>query len=90
VTLNWDSPKLERICFAVATRNPAEISVRIDPTIERFVDHVRASDPNTKFVYAVASSPHGEYYKLQSYYRWQPRVLDMMQLPDGAPVADPV
>ncbi|WP_344900072.1 aromatic prenyltransferase [Actinomadura meridiana] len=90
VTLSWDSPKLERICFAVATRDPKELPVRIDPAIARFVKHVRDSDPGTKFVYAVASSPHGEYYKLQSYYRWQPRVLDMMQLPDGAAVADPV
>jgi hypothetical protein len=66
VTLNWDSP-----------------------TVERIVRHVRQSEPNSRFVYAVASQPDGEYYKLQSYYRWQSRVLDIMQVSGGA-VADPV
>jgi 6-linalyl-2-O,3-dimethylflaviolin/7-geranyloxy-5-hydroxy-2-methoxy-3-methylnaphthalene-1,4-dione synthase len=89
VTLNWDSPKVERICFAVATADPTELSVPLDPTIERFVQHVRQSEVNSRFVYAVASQPDGEYYKLQSYYRWQPEVLDIMQLSDGA-MADPV
>ena len=89
VTLSWDSPKLERICFAVATADPTELPVRIDPKVERFVRHVRNSQDNPKFVYAVASQPDGEYYKLQSYYRWRPEVLDIMQLSDGA-VKDPV
>lgn len=89
VTLNWDSAKLERICFAVATTDPAELPVRLDPKIERFVRHIRRSDSGRKFVYAVASSPDGEYYKLQAYYRWRPEVLDIMQLSDGA-IKEPV
>ncbi len=89
VTLNWDSPTLERICFAVATDDPAELPVRLDPKIERFVAHVKRSVPGGKFVYAVASSPDGEYYKLQAYYRWRPEVLDIMQLSDGA-IKEPV
>ncbi|MDG4809532.1 aromatic prenyltransferase [Micromonospora sp. WMMD1120] len=89
VTLNWESPQVERICFAVATTDPTELAVPLDPTVERFVTHVRESEPHTRFVYAVASQPDGEYYKLQSYYRWQPEVLDIMQLSDRA-VADPV
>jgi hypothetical protein len=89
VTLNWDSPKIERICFAVATPDPAQLPVPLDPNIERFVRHVQRSEAGRKFVYAVASSPDGEYYKLQSYYRWRPSVLDIMQLSDGA-IKDPV
>lgn len=89
VTLNWDSPKLERICFAVATDDPMELPVRIDPTIERFVRHIQRSEGGGKFVYAVASSPDGEYYKLQAYYRWRPEVLDIMQLSDTA-IEEPV
>ncbi|MCP3755807.1 aromatic prenyltransferase [Streptomyces sp. TBY4] len=84
VTLSWDSPKVERICFAVATGDPASLPVQLDPKVERFVQHVLAADPATRFVYAVASQPDGEYYKLQSYYRWQPGVLDLMQLEDGS------
>lgn len=89
VTLDWDSPKVERICFAVATGDPTSLPVRLDEKVERFVKHVLQADPDTKFVYAVASQPDGEYYKLQSYYRWQPGVLDIMQLEDGA-LANPV
>ncbi|MFF0199778.1 aromatic prenyltransferase [Streptomyces sp. NPDC005017] len=89
VTVSWDAPRLERICFAVATANPLELGVPIDPRIERFVEHVRASQTNRKFVYAVASQPDGEYYKLQSYYRWADEVMDIMQLSDAA-IEDPV
>lgn len=89
VTLNWDSPKVERICFAVATSDPTELAVPLDPKVELFVKHVRQSETDSRFVYAVASQPDGEYYKLQSYYRWQPEVMDIMQLSDGA-LADPV
>lgn len=89
VTLNWDEPEVERICFAVATANPAELPVQLDPRVERFVAHVIASTEHPKFVYAVASLPDGEYYKLQSYYRWRDEVMDIMQLSDGV-LADPV
>ena len=89
VTLNWDSPAIERICLAVATTDPASLPVELDERIALFVRHVRRADPDTRFVYAVASQPDGEYYKLQSYYRWGPGVPDIMQLPEGA-LADPV
>lgn len=89
VTLNWDSPKIERICFAVATTDPAGLPVELDGRIQLFVEHVQKADPDTKFVYAVASQPDGEYYKLQSYYQWGSGIPDIMQLTDG-PLADPV
>ncbi|WP_406421813.1 aromatic prenyltransferase [Streptomyces sp. NBC_00842] len=89
VTLNWDSPKIERICFAVATTDPASLPVELDNRIDLFVKHVLRADPGTKFVYAVASQPDGEYYKLQSYYRWGSGVPEIMQLTEGA-LADPV
>lgn len=89
VTLNWDSPSIERICFAVATADPAGLAVELDDRIELFVRHVQRADPDTKFVYAVASQPDGEYYKLQSYYRWGSGVPEIMQLPEGV-LADPV
>ena len=84
VTLNWDSPKIERICFAVGTSDPTELPVPLDPIIVRFVRHIQRSNAGRRFVYAVASSPAGEYYKLQSYYQWRPEVLDIMQLSPGA------
>lgn len=89
VTLSWDSPRIERISFAVATTDPTSLPVELDERIELFVRHVRAADPTTKFVYAVASQPDGEYYKLQSYYRWGSGVPEIMQLSEGA-LQDPV
>jgi hypothetical protein len=82
VTLNWDSPRLERISFSVATSDPTDLPVRIDPEIERFVRFVQRSDISQKFVYYVASSPDGEYCKLQSFYRWRPVVFDLMKAAD--------
>lgn len=88
VTLSWDSPKLERICFAVGTSDPTELPVPLDPVIMRFVRHIQRSNAGRRFVYAVASSPDGEYYKLQSYYQWRPEILDIMQLSPGATKKD--
>lgn len=88
VTLNWDSPKIERICFATMTPDPTALPVPLEPRIKKFVRHMEDAGAERKFVCAVASSPHGEYYKLQSYYRWRPQILDLMQLSDAtkAPV----
>lgn len=89
VTLNWSSPKIERICFAVMTPDPTALPVQLDPRIKQFVRHVQRSAADQRFVYAVTSSPEGEYYKLQSYYRWRPAILDLMQLSNGS-IKDPV
>lgn len=89
VTLDWDSPIIRRISLAVATTDPASLPVELDERIGMFVRHVQRADPSTRFVYAVASQPDGEYYKLQSYYRWDSGVPEIMQLPEGA-LADPV
>jgi len=89
VTLNWNSPRIERLCFAVMTPDPIALPVRLDRKIERFVRHVQRSGAGQRFVYAVTSSPDGEYYKLQSYYQWRPGILELMQLSDDS-IKDPV
>jgi hypothetical protein len=85
-TLSWDSSKIERITFAVMTPDPMALPVQLEPKIERFVRSIPYGAEDRKFVYAVALSTDGEYYKLQSYYRWRPRMLDVMLLSD--PIAD--
>ncbi|GAB3519657.1 aromatic prenyltransferase [Phytohabitans suffuscus] len=86
VTLGWDSPRIQRVTYAVMTPDPASLPTRLDPTIERFVK----SAPYTydaadrRFVYAVTSSNDGEYCKLQSYYQWRPHMLHLMLLADSA------
>lgn len=82
VTLSWDSLRIERVCFAVMTPDPLALPVPIDAQIEQFVKSApsKAEAEDRRFVYAVTSSPDGEYYKLQSYYQWRPQMLNLMLL----------
>ncbi|MGW4820624.1 aromatic prenyltransferase [Streptomyces sp. NPDC004227] len=71
VTLGWESPKIERICYAVTTTDLETLPVRIEPEIEKFVKSVPYGGEDRKFVYGVALAPQGEYYKLESHYKWR-------------------
>lgn len=85
VTLNWDSPKIERFCFAVMVPDPMAIPIRIEPKIERFLKSVQCDGADGRFIYyAAVSSTDVEHYKLQSYYRWQARMLNQMLLADSS------
>jgi hypothetical protein len=88
-TFGWDSARIERLTFAVMTPDPTTLPVRLEPKIEKFVRgapyaHDGAAGADRKFVYAVSSAPDGEYYKLQSYYQWRPRILNRMRLANAA------
>jgi hypothetical protein len=86
VTLSWDSPRIERICFAVMTPDPTALSLQLEPVIEQFVKSAPSTAADRRFVYAVTSSPDGEYYKLQAYYQWRPQMLNLMLLSDSVEV----
>jgi hypothetical protein len=84
-TLSWDSSRIERICFAVRTPDSTALPVRIEPKIEQFLSRVPRGVADSGLVYAAALSSAGEEnYKLQSYYKWQPRVLEHMLLSDSS------
>jgi len=78
VTLGWDSPKIERICYAAATTDLTTLPVPVEPEIEKFVNGVPYGGEDRKFVYGVALTPHGEYYKLESHYKWTPGALNFI------------
>ena len=84
VTLSWDSLKIQRVCLAVMTQDPTTLSTRLDPKIEHFAKNAPCTAADRRFVYAVTSSPDGEYNKLQSYYQWRPQMLNLMLLADSA------
>lgn len=78
VTLNWDSPSVQRICFSAMTLDPAATTGgRLDPKIEQLARNAPSADPDAerRFIAYVASSPAGEYFKLLSFYRAQPDVV---------------
>ncbi|KOV57734.1 aromatic prenyltransferase [Streptomyces sp. MMG1121] len=81
-TLTWDSPKVERITIAAMTPDPTTLPVRIEPKIEHYVKNAPYSTDDRQFVYAITSSPKGEYHKLQSYYKWQSRVENVLLVSD--------
>ncbi|WP_327289757.1 aromatic prenyltransferase [Streptomyces sp. NBC_01198] len=78
VTLNWDSPGVQRICFSAMTADPSAVTGgRIEPRIEQLARNAPSADPGAerRFIAYVASSPAGEYFKLLSFYRAQPDVV---------------
>jgi hypothetical protein len=71
-TLSWDSPGIERFCFGVTTTDLSSLSVPIDPQLEKFAQSVPYGGAGRKFVYGVAATAEGEYYKLETHYKWNP------------------
>lgn len=78
VTLGWDSPGIERICYAATMTDLTTLPIPIEPEIEKFVVGVPSGGEDRKFVYGVALAPQGEYYKLESHYRWTPGSLNFI------------
>jgi len=78
VTLGWDSSKIERICYAATTTDLATLPVPVEPEIEKFVSSVPYGGEDGKFVYGVALTPQGEYYKLESHYKWKPGAVNFI------------
>ncbi|MFI9581852.1 aromatic prenyltransferase [Streptomyces sp. NPDC052236] len=83
-TLSWDSPKIKRISFSVITPDPMALPARLGPKIEQFVRSVPYGADDPKMVHAAVTSTGEEYYKLQSYYRWRPRKVNLMSSVDSA------
>lgn len=85
VTLNWESAKIERICFAVPpgrnliTLDPSALPARIEPEFEHFARKAPyAYDGERMLVYGVTWSPGGQYYKLGSYYQLPPQTRKLL------------
>jgi hypothetical protein len=72
ITLSWDSPGIERFCFGVTTTDLSSLPVPIDPQLEKFAQCVPYGGAGRKFVYGVAATAEGEYYKLETHYKWNP------------------
>jgi hypothetical protein len=67
-TFPWNSPNIERICFPVRTPAPDLVPAHLDPLIGRFVRGARFHDGDRAYVYALAFSGHGPYYKIENFY----------------------
>jgi hypothetical protein len=78
-TLGWDSPKIQRFCYSVITPDPMALLEHVEPKIEHFLKTIPygASDPKAVYV-ATSPTDGGEFYKIQSYYQWRPRLVKHM------------
>jgi hypothetical protein len=71
-TFNWDSAKIERVCFAVITTDPMALPAQLEPEIAKFAKnapYAYSAERARTLVYGVTFTPKGEYYKLGSYYQ---------------------
>lgn len=78
-TLSWDSTRIERFCYSVITPDPLSLLERVEPKIEHFLKTVPYGTGDPKAVYCATSpADGGEFYKVQSYYQWRPRLTKHM------------
>lgn len=87
VSLNWQSARVERFCYAVMTPNAGALPVPIEPRIEQLLRDVPYSSADDRFIYYAGTSAAGEEnYKIQAYFNWNARMLNQMLLSDsGSP-----
>jgi hypothetical protein len=67
-TFSWESEKIERFCFGIAGDNPQEIPVHLHPLMEKFVDETPLQSDSTKFIWGIAFTKNGFYYKIENDY----------------------
>lgn len=69
-TLSWDSSKVERMCIAVITTDPATVSADEEPEIAQFAkSSPYAYADDRALVYGLTFVPSQKYYKLGAYYQ---------------------
>ncbi|MFD9393218.1 aromatic prenyltransferase [Streptomyces sp. NPDC060000] len=83
VTLGWDSPRIERICYAPAPVrgfDPTALPVPVDPDIEKFVRGSRRTYAGEPLVIAACKwTPDGAYLNLGPYTRLSPLMRKLLQ-----------
>jgi hypothetical protein len=67
-TFNWESDKLERLCFGMACDEPSDIPVHFHPLMEKFVAETPLQSDSTKFIWGVTFTNNGLYYKIENDY----------------------
>ena len=65
-TFSWDSDNIERFCFGVAGDDPQEIPIHLHPLMKKFVDGTPLQSDSTKFIWGIAFTRNGHYYKIEN------------------------
>ncbi|MBD3196646.1 MAG: hypothetical protein GF317_16440 [Candidatus Lokiarchaeota archaeon] len=68
-TFNWETNKVERVCFGVLCPEGAEgVPVHFHPIMKEFVEKAPFATDKRTFIYAITFSPEGHFYKIESDY----------------------
>jgi hypothetical protein len=67
-TFNWDSNKVERLCFGMACDDPSEIPTHLHSLMKEFIDKTPLQSQSRKFLWGVTFTPKGVYYKIENDY----------------------
>ncbi len=67
-TFNWDTEKIERVCFGITCQDAKKIPVHLHPLIEEFVEKTPLQSDSNKFIWGVTFSQNGRYYKIENDY----------------------
>lgn len=90
VTLGWESPRIEKICYApapVRDWDPSALPVPLDPRIEKFVRNTRCAYSDRPFVIAALKwSPAGQHLNLGPYIRLSPLLRNLLHEVTGEEV----
>ncbi|MDI3389857.1 aromatic prenyltransferase [Streptomyces sp. B-S-A8] len=82
VTLGWESPRIEKICYApapVRDWDPSALPVPLDPRIEKFVRSTRCTYSDRPFVIAALKwSASGQHLNLGPYIRLSPLLRNLL------------
>jgi hypothetical protein len=73
-TINWETSKIERICFAVITTDPETAPTTSEVELAQLREYATTAPyhyvgEQRALVYGLALSPEKEYYKLGAYYQ---------------------
>jgi hypothetical protein len=68
-TFSWDSPEVQRICYAMVAPTPDMVPVHLHPLVEKVVAEARFQADHRRFLYCLTYAPSGDYIKIEVDYR---------------------
>lgn len=67
-TFNWESDEIERVCFGMVCPIKEDVPVQFHPLMEEFVEKVPFASDLHRYIYSIAFSRKGYYFKVENDY----------------------
>jgi hypothetical protein len=84
-TFRWDSPGIEKICFAMPAYDPDLVPTHLHPLLENYTDRVPILGDTRKFIFSIAFDRKGNYIEIENDYTGT--MLDLFVNAAGGPGA---